>query len=382
MKRIQRLPLLAGALALTACQPAMEREITSEPFGTTKDGEEVRLYTLVNANGLHAEIMNYGGTMVRLLVPDRGGELDDILLGFDNFADFEEKSPYFGCLIGRYGNRIAHGRFELDGETYQLATNDEPGGIPAHLHGGERGFDKVMWDATPVYRDDARGLRLTYRSPDGEEGYPGTLDVTVHYWLTDDDALRIEYEATTDKATPVNLTQHNYYNLRGEGNGDINGHEIMIHARRFTPVNEGLIPTGELKPVFDTPFNLTTPVAIAHRVNRDDEQLRFGQGFDHNWVLDDQTGELAKAAFVYEPTTGRIMEVWTTEPGLQFYGGNFLDGTLVGKRGVAYEHRSGFCLEAQHYPDSPNQPDFPNTILRPGEVYAQVTEYRFMTDGN
>jgi aldose 1-epimerase len=380
MKPTPLLLILASSLLLTACERATTRFVASETFGTTSDGREVQLYTLVNINGLRAEISNYGGTMVRLLVPDRDGALDDILLGFDNLADYQERSPYFGCLIGRFGNRIAGGRFELDGETYQLAANNDPGGIPCHLHGGERGFDKVVWEAEPVYRDDASGLRLSRLSPDGEEGYPGNLSVTVHYWLTDDDTLRIEYMATTDRPTPVNLTQHNYYNLRGEGDGDINGHELMIHARRFTPVDAGLIPTGELRPVFNTPFNFTTPHAIGHRVDQDDEQLRFGLGYDHNWVLDSQDGSLAKAAMVFEPTTGRIMEVWTTEPGLQFYGGNFLDGTLTGKSGKPYPHRSGFCLETQHYPDSPNQPGFPSTILRPGETYQSVTEYRFRTD--
>ncbi|MCC5835733.1 MAG: galactose mutarotase [Opitutales bacterium] len=362
---------------ILGCGPSAEERVPSVIFGHTENGDPVRLFTLTNANGLTAEIMNYGGTVVRLYVPDQDGQFDDIVLGFDKLEDYFERSPYFGSLIGRYANRIANGSFELNGEIFQLALNDEPGGQPCSLHGGERGFDKVLWDAEPVYGAYGNGLKLSYISPDGEEGYPGTLQVDVYYWMTDDNALRIEYEAWTDRATPVNLTQHNYYNLAGESSGSINDHYLTLHASHYTPVDAGLIPTGEIAPVAGTPFDFSQARRMGERVDAEHEQLQFGQGYDHNWVLDKDGSDLTLAAEVYETGSGRVMEVWTTEPGLQFYGGNFLDGTLPSKSGGTYRHRSGFCLEAQHFPDSPNQPDFPSTILRPGEMYSQVTEYRF-----
>ncbi len=347
-------------------------------FGQTKAGEPVMLYTLTNANGLTTDITNYGGIMTRLFVPDRSGKLGDILLGFNTVDEYIAKTPYFGALIGRVGNRIAHGKFTLDGKTYTLALNDKPGDIPCNLHGGIAGFDKVLWQAEPVIKDNAPGLKLHRVSPDGEEGFPGNLDVTVTYWLTNANELKIEYRATTDKATPINLTQHNYYNLRGDGNGDILGHLLTINGSKTTPVNAGLIPTGELAPVASTPFDFLTPTPMGKNINADNQQIKYGPGFDHNWVLDRKTAkDLELAATVYEPTTGRVMEVWTQEPDLQFYAGNFLDGTLVGKNGKPYQYRTGFCLETQHAPDSINQPKFPSTVLRPGEVYSTVTVYRF-----
>jgi aldose 1-epimerase len=347
------------------------------PFGKLSDGREAWLYTLTNAHGVRADITDYGAIIVRLLVPDHDGRLDDVVLGYNRVEDYVRATPYFGAVVGRYGNRIAHGRFTLDGRTHTLATNNSPGGIPCHLHGGVIGFDKVIWQAEPVLRDGVQGLKLRYLSKDGEEGYPGNLDLTVHYWLQNDNSLRVEYLATTDQPTPVNLTQHSYFNLKSEGNGDILGHVLTLHASHTTPVDAGLIPTGEVTPAKGTPFDFTTPHAIGERVDHDDPQLKFGGGYDHNWVLDHQSGRMAPAATVHEPTTGRTMEVWTEEPGLQFYSGNFLDGSHVGKRGKPYHHRTGFCLETQHYPDSPNQKNFPTTILRPGQIHRTATCYKF-----
>jgi aldose 1-epimerase len=279
--------------------------------------------------------------------------------------------------VGRYGNRIANGQFKLDGKTYKLATNNSPGDLPCSLHGGNKGFDKAVWTAERTTVDGVPALKLSYVSKDGEEGYPGTLKVAVTYSVTNDNGLKIDYLATTDKATPVNLTNHLYFNLRGEGNGDILGHTLMMKADRYTPVNKGLIPTGELAPVKGTPFDFTAPHAIGERVNAGNEQMRFGGGYDHNWVLNNQDGKLAHVATLAEPTSGRVMEVWTMEPGLQFYCGNFLDGKLTGKGGKPYPFRSGLCLETQHYPDSPNQPKFPSTILTPGKTYRTTTIYKF-----
>jgi aldose 1-epimerase len=367
-------------LLLTMAAPsasAATPSVTVAPFGQLPDGRAVSLYTLMNASGMKADITNYGGIVVRLYTPDRHGKLADIVLGYDTLADYLNATPYYGALIGRVGNRIAQGRFTLDGQTYTLATNNTPGNIPCHLHGGNTGFDKVLWQAEPLTRDGNAGLRLTYLSPDGEEGYPGNLTVKVTYWLGNDNSLKIEYAATTDRPTPVNLTQHSYFNLKGEGSGDILDHVLMLKASRLTPVNAGLIPTGIVMPVTGTPFDFTSPRAIGERVDAADEQIKFGGGYDHNWVLDRTTEALELAATVSEPVSGRTLEVWTTEPGLQFYCGNFLDGSGAGKRGHAYPFRSGFCLETQHYPKSPNQPGFPPIILRPGQVYATETVYRF-----
>lgn len=353
--------------------------ISVDSFGHLADGRAVELYTLSLSNGTRVAISNYGAIIVRVMTADRHGKFDDIVLGYNRAEDYARSSPYFGAVVGRYANRIAHGRFTLDGQTYVLATNNTPQGVPCHLHGGKVGFDKVLWQAEPVTREGAVGLRLHYRSRDGEEGYPGNLDVTVHYWLQDDNALRIDYLATTDRATPVNLTNHSYFNLRSEGSGDILGHVLTIRASHTTKVGAGLIPTGELSPVRGTPLDFLTPHAIGERIGDDDPQLAYGHGYDQNWVLDKPLGQMALAAEVYEPESGRTLEVWTEEPGVQFYSGNFLDGTLTGKRGKAYGLRNGFCLETQHFPDSPNQANFPSTIVRPGQSFRTSTIYKFGT---
>jgi aldose 1-epimerase len=367
-------PLLASLpFLLAACSSTPP--IAPRSFGTMPDGREVKEYTLRNSHGMEAGVISYGGTMTKLSVPDKNGKFSDVLLGFDNLDDYRKKSPYFGALIGRYGNRIANGKFLLNGQAYKLATNNEPSGVKCSLHGGKLGYDKRVWTVTP----GGNNLRLDYTSPAGEEGYPGTLHVTVHYTLTEDNVLRVAYEARADQDTVLNLTQHNYYNLAGEGSGTINGHQLTINADRFTPVDKGLIPTGAYQPVSGTPFDFTTPHTIGERVGAKNDQLKYGLGYDHNWVLNSQSGRLAQAGELYEPKSGRVMEVWTTQPGLQFYGGNFLDGTLTGKSGKKYKHRTALCLESQHYPDSPNQPNFPTTTLKAGQVFKSVTEYRFKT---
>lgn len=365
--------LLIALPACSATDTGMAQGVTRSEFGTTPDGQAVELFTFRNRSGIEVRATTYGGIIVSLQTPDRNGRFDDIVLGFEDLDRYLEGSPYFGSIIGRYGNRIANGRFTLDGQTYELAKNNGPN----HLHGGNRGFDKVVWRGEPFQDDTARGVVFTYTSADGEEGYPGRLDVRVTYTLTDSDRLVFDYQATTDRPTPVNLTQHSYFNLAGAGSGGTAGHELMIAASAFTPVDSTLIPTGEIRSVEETPFDFRTATPIGARVDADDAQIRHGPGYDHNFVLD-RTGEgLELAARVVEPTTGRTMEVYTTEPGLQFYSGNFLDGSITGKGGKVYGHRSGFCLETQHFPDSPNQPSFPSTILRPGEQYRSRTELAF-----
>jgi aldose 1-epimerase len=330
-------------------------------------------YLLRGPAGMEATIANYGGTVMSLKVPDARGTLDDVVLGYDKVEDYAKASPYFGCLVGRYGNRIAKARFSLDGKVCALAANDGENS----LHGGIKGFDKVVWKARPVSTELGAALELRYLSKDGEEGFPGNLDVVARYTLTADGALRLDFSATTDKKTIVNLTHHSYFNLACKG--DILGHEVTIHGKRFTPVGASLIPTGELRPVAGTPFDFTKPTTIGARIDADDEQIRFGRGYDHNWVIDKPMGELGLLARVCEPTSGRVMEVLSTEPGTQFYSGNFLDGTIVGKRGWRYAKRSALCFEPQHYPDSPNQPAFPSTELNPGEVYKTTMLYKFST---
>jgi aldose 1-epimerase len=347
------------------------------PFGKLPDGREAQLFTLQNSRGLRADISDYGGTLVRFFAPDRHGKPADILLGFDRVEDYVAHSPYFGALIGRCGNRIAGGRFTLNGRAYQLAKNNAPNGVACHLHGGHRGFDKVLWRAETIAADSGSGLRLQYHSPDGEEGYPGNLDVTVTYTLTPNDSLQIEYQATTDSATPVNLTNHAYFNLAGEGTGDVLGHVLSINAHRYTPVNAGLIPLGPIEPVADTPFDFISPNKIGQQIEMPNEQLRFAGGYDHNYALDRTGNSLALAATALEPLSGRAMEVHTTEPGLQFYSGNFLNGAFAGKNGHVYQKRDGFCLETQHFPDSPNHPAYPSVILQPGKVLRSTTVYRF-----
>ena len=344
------------------------------PFGALASGEPVRVFTLTNAAGMELRAMDFGGVVLSLRVPDRDGRPGDVVLGFGTAAPYEDRSPYFGALIGRYANRIAGGRFALDGRTYTLATNNGPNA----LHGGVRGFDKRFWQAAPFERPGAVGVVFTRTSPDGEEGYPGALAVRVVYTLTDRNAWVVDYHATADRPTPVNLTQHTYFNLTGDGARDVLGHVLEVDADLFTPADATLIPTGEVARVAGTPFDFTRPTAIGARIDADDAQLRHGGGYDHNFVLRGGAGdELRRAARVYEPTSGRAMEVRTTAPGLQFYAGNFLDGTLAGKGGAVYGRRSGFCLETQGFPDAPNRAHFPSPILRPGGVYASRTVYAF-----
>jgi aldose 1-epimerase len=364
---------LALLLVLSGCSQSRkeERKVEKQPFGKTADGTPVDLYTLTNSKGVRVAITNYGGIVVSLFTPDRNGNLGDIVLGFERLEDYLKGHPYFGAIIGRYGNRIAKGRFTLDGVEYKLAQNNGEN----HLHGGLVGFDKKVWKARDFVDAEGQHLELRYTSPDGEEGYPGNLDVTVTYSLNEQNQLRIDYVATTDKPTVVNLTNHSYFNLAGEG--DILGHLLRLNADYFTPVDAGLIPTGELRPVKGTPFDFTEPTPIGARIEQDDEQLRYGRGYDHNFVLRGGGGSLAEAAEVYEPKTGRVLRVLTTEPGVQFYTGNFLDGTLRGKYGRVYHRRTGFCLETQHFPDSPNKPHFPTTVLRPGQTYRSTTIYEF-----
>jgi aldose 1-epimerase len=347
--------------------------MSREPFGALPDGTAVELFTLTNSSGMEVKVTNFGGIITTLKVPDRDGKLDDITLGFDSIDGYLKGSPYFGALIGRYGNRIGKAQFSIDGETFKLPANDGPN----TLHGGVKGFDKVVWQAESFEREGERGVVFTYTSPDGEEGFPGTLTSRVTYTLTDKNELAFDYHATTDKPTVVNLTQHAYFNLAGHSSGDVLGHQLQLNASRYTPVNNVLIPTGELAAVEGTPFDFRSLTAIGARIEDGHTQLKHGGGYDHNFVLDREGDGLALAARVEEPTSGRVMEVHTTQPGIQFYSGNFLDGTLTGKGGHAYQKRSGFCLETQHYPDSPNQASFPSTVLRPGEEYSSRTVYTF-----
>jgi aldose 1-epimerase len=366
--------LIAGTLLLmAACAREREANIKRAPFGKLPDGTAVELFTLTNAHGVEVRAITYGGIIVSLRVPDRNGRLDDVVLGYDSLEGYLRSSPYFGAIVGRYGNRIAGARFVLDGTTYRLAANDGPN----HLHGGIRGFDKVVWQAAPFQSDSGVGVTLSYTSPDGEEGYPGRLKASVRYLLTDRDELIVDYDATSDKATPVNLTQHSYFNLVGGGRRDILDHQLWINADGFTPVDSTLIPTGAIDSVAGTPFDFRTPTAIGARIGQDQPQLRFGSGYDHNFVLRREGSGLAHAARLVEPTSGRTLDIYTTEPGLQFYSGNFLDGTITGKGGQVYGHRYGLCLETQHYPDSPNHPQFPSTILRPGDEYQSRTVFAF-----
>ncbi len=346
---------------------------------TVEDFDSIRLYTLRNQAGMTVKVTNFGAIITSIVVPDRGGKMADVALGFARVEDYINAvdKPYFGAIVGRYGNRIAEGRFEVGGQAYQLAINDGQN----HLHGGTFGFDKVVWDAESVSDDEGGFLQLDYHSKDGEEGYPGNLEVRVTYRLTEDNRLVVHYWARTDRPTPVNLTQHTYFNLKGEGNGNILDHALTLNAQEYTPVDAGLIPTGEMEKVAGTPFDFRQAKPIGRDIDVDDPQLKMGKGYDHNFILarDNADDSLVLAARVTEPTTGRVLEIRTTEPGIQFYSGNFLDGRLIGKSGQPYLQRGGFCLEPQHYPDSPNQPQFPSTILRPDEVYRSVTVFSFST---
>jgi aldose 1-epimerase len=384
METIARRSLVYVSIALlvlaAGCSQSLNEgkgkmSISKSDFGVTKGGEKVDLYTLTNASGAVAKITNFGGTVTELWMPDRNGQMEDIVLGFNTVRPYEEISPYFGALIGRYGNRIGKGKFTLDGKTYTLAVNNGEN----HLHGGLKGFDKVVWQAEPFQDKNGVGLKLQYLSADMEEGYPGNLDVTVTYTLTNKNELKIDYLAKTDKPTVVNLTNHSYFNLAGQGDGKILDHQLMLNADYFTPVDEGLITTGEIRSVEGTPFDFREFTAIGKRIDADNQQIQFGGGYDHNWVLNKKNGGLTLAAKVYEPTSGRLMEIYTEEPGVQFYAGNFLDGTITGKMGKVYPHRSGFCLETQHYPDSPNKANFPSVTLRPGQTYQTTTVHKFST---
>lgn len=362
-------------IGITSCEEKgiSKMNIEKKSFGRIEDGTEALLYTLTNNNGVSMSVTNYGGIITELKVPDKNGSISDIVLGYDKVEDYVKENPYLGATIGRYGNRIAKGKFILNGTEYSLATNNDPN----HLHGGVKGFDKVMWNLEPFQKETELGLIMKYVSKDGEEGYPGNLDVTVTYTLNDNNELRIDYLATTDKPTICNLTNHSYFNLKDAGVSKILDHELQIFADKYTPIDPTSIPLGELAPVEGTPFDFREPKTIGRDINLDNEQLKNGIGYDHNFVLNGNMGEMRLAAKVVEHTTGRVMEIFSEEPGVQFYSGNFLDGTLIGKNGVVYKHRNGFCLETQHYPDSPNQPDWPTTTLNPGETYKTSTIHKF-----
>jgi len=354
-----------------------ERKVQVSEFGKTKDGETIYRFLLTNKKSVEASVISYGATLVSLKVPDRNGKIGDVVLGYDSLDGYEQGKSYFGGTIGRYGNRIAGGQFTLDGTAFHVPKNDGPNS----LHGGTTGFNKRVWTGVDRSRADAQVLELSYTSPDGEEGYPGTLQLKVTYTLpAATNELRIDYSASTDKDTVLNLTNHSYFNLSGVASQEIVDHQLLLRAREFTPVDSTLIPTGELRTVDGTPFDFRKPTAIGARINQDDEQLRFGKGYDHNWVLEGAGKDgLQLAAQVFEPTSGRVLEVDTTEPGIQFYSGNFLDGKDRGKGGEFYAHRTGFCLETQHFPDSPNHPNFPSTELKPGLAYRSTTVLRFST---
>ncbi len=373
------LSLTAAALLMSGCaqktqkkETPMSPSIDSALFGKTADGADVKIFTLKNAAGMEVRVITYGAIIQSIKAPGRDGQFADVVLGFDNIEGYLGTNPYFGAIVGRYGNRIAKGKFKLDGKEYKLAVNDGANS----LHGGLKGFNKALWTAKAVPGPDP-SLELTYVSKDGEEGYPGNLTEKVTYTLTAANELRIDYSATTDKDTVLNVTNHSYFNLAGQGEGDILGHQMQLQAAKFTPVDGGLIPTGELKSVEGTPFDFRQPTVIGARINNDDEQLKLGKGYDHNFIVDGAPGTLRPAARVTELKSGRVLEVSTTEPGVQFYTGNFLDGTNTGKGGKVYGRRSGFCLETQHFPDSPNHPAFPTTTLKPGAEYKSTTVFKF-----
>jgi len=374
-KKFLILLLLSGTIISCSSEKSSESRssIKQQEFGTMADGTKIEQYTLSNKNGIELKVITYGGIITNLKIPDRNGNFEDVVLGFDSLDSYVKESPYFGAIIGRYGNRIAKGQFILDDDTISLARNN----IGNHLHGGIKGFDKVAWKAEPFSQEEGTGIKLTYHSADGEEGYPGNLDVTVTYLLKDDNTLTFAYEASADKPTVVNLTNHSYYNFTG-AKDNILGHELVINADKYLPVDSTLIPL-EPAPVSETPFDFTSAKSVGKDINADDIQLKNGRGYDHCWILNPSADSLNFAASLYEPSSGRLMEIYTTEPGIQFYSGNFLDGTLTGKNGVKYNFRTGLCLETEHFPDSPNRPDFPSVVLRPGEVYKTKTVTKFST---
>jgi len=378
MKRYIAVATLALGILVVLAAGQPKSQVNSRThkraFGKTGDGKQVDLYVLSNKNGVEVDITNFGAAVVSLKVPDRHGKTDDVVLGYDDLDGYLHDKSYFGATVGRYANRIAHGKFTLNGTTYTLAKNDGEN----HLHGGVQGFNKVVWEAKDVSTADAAALQLNYLSKDGEEGYPGNLSVQVTYTLTNNNELKIDYAATTDKDTVLNLTHHSYFNLAGQGKGDILQHQLLLHASRFTPVDATLIPTGEIRSVKGTPLDFASATAIGSRIGQDDDQLKLGHGYDHNFVLDGGTGGApVLAAQVYEPSSGRVMEVWTTQPGIQLYSGNFLNDTIRGKSGSTYQRRAAFCLETQHFPDSPNKPNFPSTILKVGGQFKSSTTYKF-----
>ena len=365
--------LQAGCMSKTSPGAAAAATVTRAPFGVLANGDSVHVFTLTNAHGIEVRALDYGGIIQSIRTPDRSGKVADIVLGFDSLSQYVKLSPYFGAIVGRFANRIARGTFTLDGKTYHLAINNGPNA----LHGGLVGFDKVIWNAEPFTNDTSVGVVWTHTSPDGDQGYPGTLKVRVTYALTSSDALVIDYEATTDKPTILNLTNHSYFNLAGAGHGDILGHLVMINADSITPIDSTMIPTGAVEAVAGTPLDFRAPTGIGQRINAANQQLKFAGGYDHNFVLNRaDTTSLVHAARVVEPTTGRTLDAYTTQPGLQFYTGNFLDGSFAGIGGV-YGHRAGFTLETQHYPDSPNHPNFPSVVLRPGQTFHSETVFRF-----
>jgi len=368
--------IILAALALSCQSKKTEQKmIEKQLFGKLSTGEEVYSFTLSNKNGMEAKIINYGAIVVSLTAPDKNGKFEDVVLGFNNLEGYVNDNSFIGTIVGRYGNRINKGKISIDGKEYQLTINDGEN----QLHGGPKGFYKALWNAEPIENDSVQAVKLTYHSPDGEEGYPGNLDIEVVYTLTNDNELQIDYTATTDKPTVINPTHHSYFALSGSPENTILDQELQLDADYITPVNSTLIPTGELMKVENTPFDFRTPRKIGERINEKNEQLEFGKGYDHNWVLNNYDGSVKKVGSLYDPKSGRVMELYTDQPGMQFYSGNFINGTLKGKKGIVYNYRTALCLEAQHFPDSPNQPDFPSTKLNPGEKYTQKTIYRFTT---
>jgi aldose 1-epimerase len=372
VKQLNLLLILISTLIFFSCNKQDHNMVKKELFGTLQNGENIYSYTLTNNNGMSATIINYGATVVKLKVPDKNGKIEDVILGYDSLSSYVKGSSFFGGIVGRYGNRIAKGKFTLDGKEYQLTINDGENS----LHGGTIGFNKRVWEVKEINGENP-ALQLTYVSPDGEEGYPGTLTLTVTYSLTDNNGLKIDYKATTDKPTILNPTNHCYFNLSGSPNNTILNEMLMINADKFTPIDSTLIPTGQLEDVTNTPMDFRKPTEIGKRINDNFQQLKYAGGYDHNWVLNNYNGSVREAATLYDSTSGILLKVLTDQPGIQFYSGNFLNGKDRGKDGIYYKFRSGLCLECQHFPDSPNEKNFPSVVLKPGETYTQTTVYEF-----